>query len=418
MVNLSILTIGDEICIGQIVNTNSAYIASKCTALGFNVLIHSIIPDKKDMMIAELDRLMGLSDVVIITGGLGPTEDDITKATLCEYFSDKLEFHQPTFDFLEKWFSSRGRIMNDLNKSQAYLPSNCKVLRNLHGTAPGMLFEKDGKVVISLPGVPKEMKYIMEDSVLPHLKEMLINKKTDMMLFKTIHTAGIFESDLAILIGSKSNFPEECSFAYLPSYKGVRLRIGVNCQNIEEGHKKISKIESYLMDKISKYVVGTDSDDLVLSVSNKLRQKNLTVAVAESCTGGLLGANFTNYSGSSDIFKGGIIAYSNEIKIEILGVEKTTIDTFGAVSQQTAVEMAKNVRDKFKTDFGISITGIAGPTGGSPEKPVGTVWIGIADENQVFAKIYKFGEDREVNRERSVGAAFTMLFEELIKMGK
>lgn len=418
MVNLSILTIGDEICIGQIVNTNSAFIASKCTAIGFNVLIHSIIPDKKELIVAELDRLMSLSDVVVITGGLGPTEDDITKATLCEYFDDKLELHKPTFKFLEKWFSSRGRVMNDLNKSQAYLPSKCKALRNFYGTAPGMLFERDGKVVISLPGVPKEMKFIMEDSVLPYLKEMLNNQKTDIILYKTIHTAGIFESDLAILIGGKSNFPVECSFAYLPSYKGVRLRIGVNTQNFEEGLEKIKKIEDYLMGKISKYVVGADSEDLVWSVSNKLRQKNLTVAVAESCTGGLLGANFTNYSGSSDIFKGGIIAYSNAIKVEILGIEKTTIERFGAVSQQTAEEMAKNVRNKFKTDFGISITGIAGPTGGTPDKPVGTVWIGIADEKQVIAKIFKFGDDREVNRERSVGAALNMLFQELIKLEK
>jgi len=418
MVNLSILTIGDEICIGQIANTNSAYIASKCTAIGFNVLIHSIIPDKKEIMIAELDRLMKLSDVIIITGGLGPTEDDITKATLCEYFNDKLEFHQPTFEFLEKWFTSRGRVMNDLNKSQAYLPSECKVLRNIHGTAPGMLFEKDGKIVISLPGVPKEMKFIMEDSVLTYLKNTLRNKKTDIVLFKTIHTTGIFESDLALLIGSKSNFPVECSFAYLPSYKGVRLRIGVNCQDLEDGQEKIKQIESYLMDKISKYVVGSDSDDIVLSVSNKLRQKNLTVAVAESCTGGLLGANLTNYSGSSDIFKGGIIAYSNEIKIEILGVEKATINSFGAVSQQTAIEMAKNIRELFKTDFGISITGIAGPTGGSPDKPVGTVWIGLANENEVIAKMFKFGEDREVNRERSVGAAIAMLFEKLTEREK
>lgn len=418
MVNLSILTIGDEICIGQIVNTNSSYIASKCTEIGLNVLVHSIIPDNNEMMKSELDRLIKISDIVILTGGLGPTEDDITKSTLCEYFGDKLVFHQPTFEYLEKWFTGRGRVMNELNKTQAYLPSKCKVLRNLHGTAPGMLFERDDKVIISLPGVPKEMKFIFEDSVLKYLKEYINKKKTDLILYKTIHTAGIFESELALLIGKKEDFPDDCSFAYLPSYKGVRLRIGIQCQNIEQGQEKIHRIESYLMEKIADYVVGTDSEDIVLSVSNKLRQKKLTVAVAESCTGGLLGANFTNYSGSSDIFTGGIIAYSNNIKIDILGVDRTTLENYGAVSEQTAIEMAKNIREKFKTDFGISITGIAGPTGGSPDKPVGTVWIGISDNDGVSAKMFKFGEDREVNRERSVGAALTMLFEKLVKNGK
>ncbi|MCX7735733.1 MAG: competence/damage-inducible protein A [Candidatus Kapabacteria bacterium] len=418
MVNVSILTIGDEICIGQIVNTNSAYIASKCTSIGLNVLLHSTVPDKKELMLAELERLAKISDIVIITGGLGPTEDDITKPTLCEFLNDKLEFHQPTFEYLKNWFSSRGREMNELHKTQAMLPTKCKALRNMFGTAPGMLFEENGKVFISLPGVPKEMKFIIEDSVIPFLKNFLNQKNSDLVLYKTIHTAGIFESDLAILIGSKSDFPEDCSFAYLPSYKGVRLRIGVNSKTFEEGKEKIEKIEKYLMKKISKYVVGTDSDDLVLTVSNILRQKKMTVAVAESCTGGLLGANFTNYSGSSDIFLGGIIAYSNEIKIDILGVEKATIESFGAVSEQTALEMAKNIKDKFRADFGISITGIAGPTGGTSEKPVGTVWIGLADNKKSIAKKFLFGDDREINRERSVAAALTMLFEKLNEFEK
>lgn len=413
MIDVSILTIGDEICIGQIVNTNSAYIASKCTSLGLNVLLISSIPDNKDIMVNEIDRLSKLTDVIIMTGGLGPTEDDITKSVLCEYFNDELELHKPTLDFLEGWFARRGREMNELNKKQAYLPKKCKALRNVFGTAPGMLFEESNKVFISLPGVPKEMKFVMEEEVLPYLKEFIKTKKSDVILYKTINTAGIFESELALKIGAKENFPEGCTFAFLPSYKGVRLRIGVNSEDFETAKEKIEKIESYLKDKISRYIVGTDTEDLVLSVSNKLRQNNKTVAVAESCTGGLLGANFTCYSGSSDIFSGGIIAYSNEVKIEILGVERTVIENFGAVSQETAVQMAKNVKERFNTNFGISITGIAGPTGGTPEKPVGTVWIGLADDNEVIARKYQFGEDREINRERSVGAALTLLFEKL-----
>ncbi|MFC2131036.1 competence/damage-inducible protein A [Bacteroidota bacterium] len=413
MFNISLLTIGDEICIGQVINTNAAWIASKCTLLGANVIIHSSIGDNKKEMYKELNRLIPVSDLIIITGGLGPTHDDITKPVLTEYFNDKLVLHKETLEHLEKLFQLRGYKFTERNRNQALLPSKAKLLFNNVGTAPGMLFEKGDKYIVSLPGVPAEMKSIMIDSVLPFIQKTMAERLDEVALYKTLHTTGTPESKLADMIGDPDIFMEGGTLAFLPSYRGVRLRIGIKAKSFDIAKEKLFHIESELNKRAGKFIFGSDEESLVSKVGSLLGEKNKTVSVAESCTGGLLGGEFTSVSGSSEYFSGGVIVYCNKAKEIVLGVGHETLKEFGAVSEQVAIELAANVRKKFDTDYGIGITGIAGPTGGSEDKPVGTVWIGLADSNIAFAKKYVFGNDRDMNRERAVGTALAMLLKNL-----
>ncbi len=410
MQKVSILTIGDEICIGQIVNTNAVWIAEECTKLGAEVLTHSSIKDDKKIIISELDRLLGFSDFLILTGGLGPTHDDITKPTLLEYFNDEYIYNEEVAAELERRFKLWNIVLSERNNSQAYLPSKCTPLWNSVGTAPGMLFEKDGKYIVSLPGVPREMIYIMTEHVLPLLKKLISEKIDGIVLYKNILTSGIPESKLADLIGEPSEFLGDNSLAFLPSYKGVRLRIGVSAPNLQIAESKIATIEKHIRSRAEKFIYGTGNDTLTKKVAEILLKSKETVAVAESCTGGMLGSEFTELSGSSEYFMGGVISYSNNAKLEILGIDNRLLIDFGAVSQQTCEAMAMKVQKKFGTDYGISITGIAGPTGGTPEKPVGTVWIGIASADGVESKLFNFGVDRKINRERAVGTAMNMFY--------
>lgn len=413
MYNISIITIGDEICIGQIVNTNASWIANKCTNLGANVIIHSTIKDSKEALISELDRLIPKSDLVIVTGGLGPTHDDITKNVLCEYFQDVFILHEETLQYLQRIFKLRGYTLTERNKEQALIPSKCNVLKNEVGTAPGMMFKKDNKYIISLPGVPSEMKYIMQDSVLPFVSNKIANLNDEIVLYRNLQTTGIPESKLADMIGQPDEFLKGGTLAFLPSYRGVKLRIGVSEKSFEIAKNKLDKIEKIIFKRVNGKIFSSDDESLVSKIASILTEKKMTVAVAESCTGGLLGAEFTSISGSSSFFKGGVIAYSNEIKERILNIKKESLLNYGAVSEQVANELAKNVKAIFKTDFGIGITGIAGPTGGSEEKPVGTVFIALAFKNKIIVKKYIFSTEREINRERAVGTALAMLLEEL-----
>ncbi|MFH1051452.1 MAG: competence/damage-inducible protein A [bacterium] len=413
MFNIALISIGDEICIGQIINTNAAWISSKCTELGANVSYHSTIRDNKEDLINELNRSLQKSDMVIITGGLGPTHDDITKNVLTGYFEDELIFHEPTLEYLEKIFKLRGYNLTERNKEQALIPSKAKPLTNALGTAPGILFDENGKLTVALPGVPAEMKYIMNNSVLPIMQNKIIERNDDILLYKNYHTSGIPESMLADLIGDTQELLNGASLAFLPSYKGIKLRVGVNAKNFEEANNKIIQIEKKLYEAAGKFIYGKDDDSLSLKAGQGLSQLKMTVSVAESCTGGLLGGELTSISGSSEYFIGGVIVYSNEAKIKILDVDAKIIENYGAVSEEVVKELARNVRKKFGTDFGIGITGIAGPTGGTEEKPVGTVWIGIADENVTIAQKFIFGNDREINRERAVGTALNMLLKRI-----
>ena len=418
MFNVSIMSIGDEICIGQIVNSNAAWIAYKFTDLGANVFEHITIGDDATAMKNVLDELLPKSDLVLLTGGLGPTHDDITKPVLVEYFDDELEFDEETYENICILLERRGLKITERIKQMSMLPKSCKILYNGVGAAPGMLFERNGKYVVSLPGVPSEMKFIMTNSVLPMVEKIIDKLGDDIVLYKTLMTSGVPESVLADKIGNVDAFLRDSdSLAFLPSYKGVRLRIGVRGSK-GYAEKRLQEIEKYIRDRVDEYIIAGDDVSLAEVVGKTLADAGETVAVAESCTGGLLGGEFTSVSGSSAYFAGGVIAYSNEIKEKILGVEHQILIEHGAVSRETAEQMAQNVRSKFNVDYGISITGIAGPTGGTPDKPVGTVWIAVSSKEGNIAKKFNFGADRNVNRQRSVGAALNLLLQTIKTTGK
>jgi nicotinamide-nucleotide amidase len=414
MLRVSILTIGDEILIGQIVNTNAAWISQKCLETGATVVNHLVVGDTESEIFYAIDTLLKKSDLVLITGGLGPTADDLTKPVLAKYFNDRLVFNENVLDWIKEFYKKRGiSEVSERNRNLAFVPSKCKPLKNELGTAPGMLFEYEGKIIVSMPGVPKEMQFIMNNYVLPILKEKIATEHHNAHLYTVIQTCGIAESVLADKLVGVENILNGLNLAYLPSYKGVRLRIEAKNIPIDIAKKQIENVKSFIYSKIGDYIFGEGETSLSETVGKLLTERNKTVSVAESCTGGLLGGEFTRISGSSNYFLGGIIAYSNEIKIKILGVKQETIEHFGAVSRETALEMAENVRKLFNSTYGISITGIAGPTGGIATKPVGTVWIGLATPNQTIAKLHNFGGDRDINRERSVFAALSMLYFEL-----
>jgi nicotinamide-nucleotide amidase len=418
MLKVSILSIGDEICIGQIINSNAAWMAGQITKTGADVLQHITVGDNAEDIKNDLDLLLKSSDVILLTGGLGPTHDDITKPVLIDYFNDELQFSESAYKNILELLEKRGIKPTERLRQMAMLPKSCTPLANGVGTAPGMLFEKNGKYIISMPGVPNEMKYIMTHSVLPFITKIIKNKREDVVLYKTLQTSGVPESVLADKIGDVSNFlGRNDSLAFLPSYKGVRLRIGVRADNFETAQKNIAKIEHYIRKEVEDYIIA-DSDESPAEVAGNILSKNKqTLAVAESCTGGLLGGEFTSIPGSSAYFLGGVIAYSNSIKERILKVKHNTLSEHGAVSRETALEMAANVRNIFGSDYGISITGIAGPGGGTPEKPVGTVWIGLSSARGIQAEKFTFGTDREINRQRAIGSALNLLLQE-IKAGE
>jgi nicotinamide-nucleotide amidase len=414
MLTLSVLTIGDEICIGQVINTNAAWIAEQCTRIGCSISLHSTIGDDIPIILRELERLLSMSDAVIITGGLGPTHDDVTKATLCEYFNDVLTLHEPTVVYLTSFYAKRGQIVSERNSTQALLPSKATILSNERGTAPGMWFEENGKIVVSLPGVPREMKGIMQEHVLAKLSQKAAETE-GVQLFKTLLTTGITEANLADMLGEPSEFlGSAASLAFLPSYQGVRLRIGVLAANKQDASEEIARIETYIRSRVQRFIFGENDQTLASVVAALLVEKHKTISVAESCTGGMLGAALTDIVGSSAYFEGGVQVYSYAAKEKILGVRSETLMKYGAVSKETVEEMARNVRIQFGTNYGISISGIAGPDGGLPEKPVGTVWIGLAHESGVTARKFVFSNERTINRERSVAAALEMIYRHLL----
>lgn len=413
--NIAILTIGDEICIGQIINTNASWLGHACTEIGAQVLRHSTIGDSTEALLKELKGLSQEVDCIIMSGGLGPTHDDKTKETLVTYFNDELLLDETTLNNLKARARLRGLPLNQRNMDQALLPSQCTILANPRGTAPGMLFEKDDVIYVSLPGVPSELKGIMNEHVLPLLRSRIERESGKKPFFHTILTKGIPESALADLIGEPEYFLRENeSLAFLPSYQGVRLRIGIMHQDKSEAEMRLKEIQQLLCDKVGTYVFGFGNDSLLSVTTGLLKQQGKTISVVESCTSGLLGAAFTQESGSSSYFMGGFLTYSNALKNQLVGVSNSSLDQYGAVSKEVAEEMAKGGRTVLNTDFCISITGIAGPDGGSEEKPVGTVWIAIADAKQVIAKRFSFGGDRAINRERSVAQAIGMLYDVLI----
>ena len=407
----TIITIGDEILIGQILDTNSRYISQALNRLGVVVAERTSIGDNAEQIVLTLDRALAATDIVIITGGLGPTKDDITKHTLARYFNSELVYNEQVGDFVRTLLERRGIAFNDLNRGQAMVPACCTVLHNAHGTAPGMWFERDGKVVISLPGVPFEMVHLIDDTVVPMLRERFDLKA---IVHRTMITSGIPESILAERIAAwEDALPEVLHLAYLPAPNVVRLRLSayeVDGQSVSE---MIDEQFERLAAIIPEAVVGFEDASVEQLVHNALIAKGKKLSVAESCTGGNIASKFTVMAGASEYFQAGVVSYSNDAKVDILGVNAADIAHYGAVSEQVAIQMAEGVKRVGKSDYGISTTGIAGPGGGSVEKPVGTVWIGISTPKRTFAVLKNCGTDRGQIIQRATAYAIKMLYEEL-----
>lgn len=407
-----IITIGDEILIGQIVDTNSAWIAEQCNLNGIEIYQITSVHDDHNHIIEALHKAEEKVDLVIITGGLGPTKDDITKNTLCEYFNAKLVFHEPTFEHIKNRFEKRNIDINKLNRDQALVPENCTVLFNKTGTAPGMWFERNDTIFVSVPGVPFEMMYLVENELFPRLVN---SGKTRAIYHKTVLTQGIPESMLAMKIEHWENaLPANVKLAYLPSPMAVRLRLSAKGNNKPELEKLVEAEVIKLQQIIPENIYGYNQETMAEVIGRVLQQNGKTLAVAESCTGGFISHLITAVAGCSAYYKGSVTAYSNEIKEKILGVKTESIFEHGAVSEQVAKEMAIGVKTVLNTDFAVATTGIAGPDGGSEEKPVGTVWIAVAGENSVYAQKFVFGNNRERNIIRSGQTALQLLRNQIL----
>lgn len=402
-----IITIGDEILIGQIVDTNAAYIAQRLNSAGFVVSERSSVGDRAEQIVRAIECSMQRSDVVITTGGLGPTKDDITKTTLAKMFGGGMRTDNRVEEHVRTMLAARNIEFNELNRSQAVVPESCEVLFNAHGTAPGMWFERDGKVVISLPGVPFEMRHLMEDEVLPRLKARFALRQ---IVHRTMITAGIAESMLAARIAEwEDALPEYLHLAYLPSPNIVRLRLSAYEVDGEAVEREIEERFRILEELIADHVVGYEGATVQEQVHKLLVESGKTLAVAESCTGGSIAAKFTAMAGASAYFLCGVTAYANEAKRDVLGVDALLIEQYGAVSEQVARAMAEGVRQISGADFAVATTGIAGPTGGSAEKPVGTVWFAVSSERGTVAMMRNSGSDRGQIIDRATAYAIELL---------
>ena len=407
-----IINIGDELLIGQVVNTNSSWIAKQLNMAGIEVCQITTIADNKQHIITALNQAKSRADIILITGGLGPTKDDITKQTLCEYFNTQIVFNNQIFKDIKKIFKIRGFDLTEPNRKQAEVPENCIVIRNVNGTAPGMWFEKDKKIFVSMPGVPFEMKPMINNFVIPYLLKHFTTKT---IIHKTILTQGIAESFLFKIIENwENNLPSYIKLAYLPSPGIVRLRLSGVGDNKKKLLIEINKHISYLQKIIPQYIYGYDNDKLEKIVGDLLIKNNKTLSIAESCSGGYIAHKITSVPGSSMYFKGSVVSYSNEIKINLLEVNSQIISEKGAVSKEVVTEMVRNVKKNFNTDYAIATSGIAGPSGGSSKKPVGTTWIAIASSQKIIVKKYLFGENRERNIVKTSLTALNMLRKSLI----
>ncbi|MFA4851110.1 MAG: competence/damage-inducible protein A [Bacteroidales bacterium] len=408
-----IINIGDELLIGQVTNFNASWMAEQLNAIGIEVIRINVIPDKEEEIIASLIEAERLADVVLLTGGLGPTNDDITKETLCKFFKSPLIFNEDTYNDILDIFSRRGLSVTETNRKQAEVPVGCKVIRNTEGTAPGLWFEKNGKIFIATPGVPFEMKPMMTYSILPLLEERM---KGDVIVHKTVLTQGMGESFLADKIASWENaLPSNIRLAYLPSPGIVKLRLTARGSNKDVLIKTIEEEVLRLQELISENIYGYDADTIEQIIGKLLMRKGKTLATAESCTGGYIAHRITSVQGSSSYYRGSVIAYANEIKENLLGVKRKTLEKYGAVSEEIVMEMAANVRIKLHADFSIAVSGIAGPDGGTPEKPVGTVCIAVASPDNIIAQKFRFGTNRMVNIERASVTALNMLRKAILK---
>ena len=402
-----IITIGDEILIGQIVDTNSAWMARHLNEVGIRVKQISSVSDDREHILKALAEAHNRADIILITGGLGPTKDDITKKTIAAYFGVGMVENAAALDNVTRIFAKYNRPLLEVNRLQAQVPENCEVILNKNGTAPGMWFNYEGKIYVSMPGVPFEMMYMMEEEVIPKLRSTL---KLPVIIHKTILTAGEGESFLADRIADiEDSLPSNIKLAYLPKLGQVRLRLSGEGDDEALLKRKVNEYAEQITKRVGSFVVAQEDIPLEKVILNMMAEKGLKLSVAESCTGGYISHLFTQHAGSSEVFLGGAVTYSNEMKEQLLGVKKETMEKYGAVSGEVVTEMAEGALRNFGSDYAIAVTGIAGPGGGSAEKPVGTVWIAAATKGKTQIKKFTFGNKRIQNIERSSISAFFML---------
>lgn len=390
-----VITIGDEILFGQTLDTNTQWIGAQLSDAGISVIRKTSVGDIREEILKSLREASQRADIILMTGGLGPTKDDITKKTLAEYFDTPLVVNEQALGEVTAFFASRHRSLTPTNARQAELPEACQMISNTMGTAPGMWFEHEDKVYVSMPGVPYEMKTMMERSVMPMLKHRFV---LPVIYHKMIQTAGIGESWLSDMIESwETSLPSHMKLAYLPHYGRVRLRLTAIGSDYHVLEQEVDQQLAVLLPLIQPYVYGLGDLSLEEAIGQLLLANQQTLATAESCTGGHVAHTITSIAGSSAYFVGGMIPYSNQLKVDILGVQEDTLKTYGAVSEQTITEMAQQIRVRYQADYGVATSGIAGPGGGTPEKPVGTVWIAVADAHQVRTRKLSLTQDRGLN---------------------
>lgn len=403
---IEIITIGDEILIGQIIDTNSAWMAAELTKVGFEIVAISSVADQKQSIVNALDIAFKRSDVILLTGGIGPTKDDITKKTICDYFNTELIFDESVLENINKILSQRKYSLNELTRSQAYVPKNSTVIQNSTGTAPILLLEKDNKVLVSMPGVPSEMKTAMSNDIIPMLTKKFI---VDNYHSTTLSVSGITESDLAIKLNNfEKELPYGTNLAYLPAFGIIRLRLSV--RNNINGNTLANKVNE-LKQLVAPYLIDDVDRKIEVLLSKILIEKKLTISTAESCTGGRIASRITKIEGASNYYMGSIVSYSNQAKTNILGVNPIDIETHGAVSSQVVKQMADGCLKTLNTNCAIAISGIAGPDGGSDDKPVGTTWISTRYNDKEITRLYQFGNNRSINIERAANAGILQMIE-------
>lgn len=408
----SIITIGDELLIGQTVDTNSAWMGSELSRIGFDVCKMTSIHDRREDILRSLAEAEEESDVVLITGGLGPTSDDITKQTLCEYFNTRLVMDQRVLGMVTEMMTRRNFPMNENNRRQAEVPESCRVLENRTGTAPGMWFEKNGTVFVAMAGVPHEMKHIMTEHVLPVFQKRYTSQ---VIIHKNIMTYGTPEARLAeLLSGFEANLPDEIKMAYLPASGVIKLRLTATGASREILQNLVDSQVKKLYKTIPESIYGEDEESFEMVVGKLLNARGATMCTAESCTGGEIAHLITSVPGSSAWYMGSVVAYANEVKTRMLGVPEDIISRHGAVSREVVCSMASGSRKIFGTDYSVATSGIAGPDGGSDEKPVGTVWIAVDSASGVVAQKFVFGTERLVNIRRFSIAALNLLRKKII----
>jgi competence/damage-inducible protein CinA-like protein len=403
-----IITIGDEILSGQTLNTNAALIGELLTQNYIDVTGSVVVGDKEKHILEAFRNAVNNNDIIIVTGGLGPTHDDLTLECIVKFFNTELIKSEEVLNDIKNIFEKRNREITLSNEEQAMVPKIADIIRNHFGTAPGNWIEREGKIFISMPGVPFEMKEMMNGYVIPRLTEEKL-EQTSNRITKSLLTTGIPESFIFERLGDMNELLQDSAMAFLPSQFGVRLRITADGESADEVQNKISHIEQQIRAKVGQYIYGTDNDTLEAVVGKILSERDLKISVAESCTGGLISSRITDIAGSSSYFERGIITYSNGAKVEHLKIDENMIDQYGAVSMEVARLMAEGVKAVSGTDIGLAVTGIMGPGGASFNKPVGLVYIGFCDSKICTAREFRFGDDRIMNKDRASQAALDML---------